>query len=148
MMPSDVEVRKWLQRCMISGWTAEGTRIPFGGMLVMGNTPWQSGFFPRTECVNAVGVSFAAEIVWAAVVHNTLRKIYMVRDETKGGIAGAPYWLLCSRFMTGILISTADCGTVAFGATSNSDSSSESSESLSESWKVVPSQPHVRWTRQ
>jgi hypothetical protein len=48
---------------MISEWAAEGTRMTFGGVLVVENAPWGSRLFPRTECVNPVAVSFAAEIV-------------------------------------------------------------------------------------
>lgn len=52
-----------------------------------------------------------------------------------------PYSLLCSMLMTGTVISTADCGIATFGANSDSDSSSESSESLSESYRIGSSQP-------
>lgn len=62
------------------------------------------------------------------------------------GFTDAPYSLPRSRFMTGTLMSTADCGTVTLGATSDSESSSESSESFSESYKVVPSQPRAMST--
>ena len=51
-----------------------------------------------------------------------------------------PYSLFCSTLMTGTVMSTADCGIVTFGANSDSDSSSESSESLSESYRIVSSQ--------
>jgi hypothetical protein len=55
-----------------------------GGMRVRENAPWDLRLAPRTECVSLVGVSFAAEIVQGAVVHNTLWKTDMVRDGTKG----------------------------------------------------------------
>ena len=113
-----------------------------GGTLVRGSFPWESRHVPRTECWIPGVANLGVVNVLVAAVHNTLRKICMVGNETKGGgFANAPYSLLCSTFMTGTVMSTADCGLVALGAISDSDSSSESSESLSESCRVVSNQP-------
>ena len=98
-------------------------------------------FAPLIECGSQVAVSSAVEIVSAAVVRSNLRRAYVVWNETTRGVADAPYSWPCSRFMTGTLMSTVDCGAVVLGTTSDSDSSSESSESLSESCRVVASQP-------
>jgi len=63
--------------------------------------------------------------------------------KRKVGFVSAPYSLLCSMFITGTVMSTADCGMVALWATSDSESSSESSESLSESYRLFRISPRV-----
>ena len=111
-----------------------------GEMLVRENIPWESKYVPQTVYWIPVAANFAAATALGAVVRNTLWKTDMVGDGREEGSVGVPYSLLCSMLMTGTVISTADCETVTLGAASDSDSSSESSESLSESWRVVPSQ--------
>jgi len=56
-----------------------------GGMLVRGSFPWESRHVPRIECWIPGVVSLGAVNALVAGVHNTLWKICVVGNETKGG---------------------------------------------------------------
>jgi hypothetical protein len=57
-----------------------------GGMLARESVPWGLRHAPQTECWIPGVVSFAVATASAAVVRNTLRKVYVVGCETKCGV--------------------------------------------------------------
>lgn len=57
-----------------------------GGVLARENIPWVLKHVPQTGCWIPVVVSSVVVTVSAAVVHNTLCKIYVVAGETKDGV--------------------------------------------------------------